>query len=94
MAISSNDARHAADLARLDLSEQELAVYTEQLNQILTYAQELEKLNTDDVEPTYHSIETSTVLREDKVVEFLNQAGLLKNGPDVSGTSFVVPRIL
>jgi aspartyl-tRNA(Asn)/glutamyl-tRNA(Gln) amidotransferase subunit C len=94
MAISINDAKHVADLARLALSEQELAVYTEQLNQILAYAQELQELNTDNVEPTYHSIETGTVLREDKVVEFPNQAGIIQNGPEVSGTSFVVPRIL
>ncbi|MDR2428669.1 MAG: Asp-tRNA(Asn)/Glu-tRNA(Gln) amidotransferase subunit GatC [Candidatus Margulisbacteria bacterium] len=94
MTISINDAGHVANLARLDLSAQELATYTEQLNQILAYAQELNKLNTDQVEPTYHSIETGTILREDKVIDFPNQAGLLQNGPDVSGTSFVVPRIL
>ncbi|GBR74674.1 aspartyl/glutamyl-tRNA amidotransferase subunit C [Candidatus Termititenax aidoneus] len=94
MTISINDAKHVADLARLDLSEQELATYTEQLNQILTYAQELEKLNTDQVEPTYHSIETGTVLREDKAADFPNKAGLIQNAPEISGTSFVVPRIL
>jgi aspartyl-tRNA(Asn)/glutamyl-tRNA(Gln) amidotransferase subunit C len=94
MAISINDAKHVAELARLALSEQELATYTAQLNQILAYAQELEKLNTDQVEPTYHSIEPGTVLREDQVADFPNQAGIIKNGPEVSGTSFVVPRIL
>ncbi|MDR1323817.1 MAG: Asp-tRNA(Asn)/Glu-tRNA(Gln) amidotransferase subunit GatC [Candidatus Margulisbacteria bacterium] len=94
MTISINDARHVADLARLDLSEQELATYTEQLNQILTYAQELQELNTDQVEPTYHAIETSTVLREDQVADFPNKAGIIQNGPEISGTSFVVPRIL
>ena len=94
MTISINDARHVADLARLDLSAEELATYTEQLNQILAYAQELNNLNTDHVEPTYHTINTGTVLRADQAADFPNQAGLLQNGPDVSGTSFVVPRIL
>jgi aspartyl-tRNA(Asn)/glutamyl-tRNA(Gln) amidotransferase subunit C len=94
MAISINDAKHVAELARLALSEEELATYTAQLNQILAYAQELEKLNTDQVEPTYHSIETGTVLRKDQVADFPNQAGIIQNGPEVSGTSFVVPRIL
>ncbi|GBR75934.1 aspartyl/glutamyl-tRNA amidotransferase subunit C [Candidatus Termititenax persephonae] len=94
MAINIADARHVADLARLDLTEQELATYTEQLNQILDYAQELEQVNTDKVEPTYHSVAAGTALREDKAVDFPNQAGILRNGPEVSGTSFVVPRIL
>ncbi|GBR77360.1 aspartyl/glutamyl-tRNA amidotransferase subunit C [Candidatus Termititenax dinenymphae] len=94
MSININDAKHVADLARLELSDKELTVYTEQLNQILDYAKELENLNTDNIEPTYHSIDTGTVLREDKVVDFANKAGIIKNGPDVSGTSFVVPRIL
>ena len=94
MTIDLNTAKHVADLARLDLSGQELTTYTEQLNQILDYAQELEKINTDNVEPTYHSIATGTVLREDKPADFPHKAEIIKNGPDVSGTSFVVPRIL
>jgi aspartyl/glutamyl-tRNA(Asn/Gln) amidotransferase C subunit len=58
-----------------------LTTYTEQLNQILAYAQELEQLNTDNVEPTYHSIETGTVLRADAVKDFPNKAGIIKTAP-------------
>ena len=94
MTIDLNTAKHVADLARLELSTDELTTYTGQLNKILDYAKELEKINTDKVEPTYHSIETGTVLRADKVSEFPNKTGIIKNGPEVSGTSFVVPRIL
>ena len=94
MSISLDNAKHVADLARLDLNAQELATYTEQLNQILDYAKELEKINTDNIEPTYHSIAAGTVWREDIVADFPHKAEIIKNGPEVSGTSFVVPRIL
>ncbi|MDR2431008.1 MAG: Asp-tRNA(Asn)/Glu-tRNA(Gln) amidotransferase subunit GatC [Candidatus Margulisbacteria bacterium] len=94
MSISSEDARHVAGLARLELTDKELRAYTEQLNQILNYARELEKLHTDNIEPTYSSLNTGTLLREDKVCNFTDQAGLLENGPEVAGSSFVVPRIL
>jgi aspartyl-tRNA(Asn)/glutamyl-tRNA(Gln) amidotransferase subunit C len=94
MTISLNDARHVAKLARLALSDEELNTYTNQLNNILDYAQELQKLNTDGIEPTYHSLQVKTVLREDVPVEFPHKENIIKNGPKVSGTSFVVPKIL
>ena len=94
MSISLEDAKHVAELARLELSEKELTVYTEQLNQILAYAQELEKLDTTAVEPTYNSLNSGTPLRQDTAQNFANRTGLLENAPEISGTSFVVPRIL
>jgi aspartyl-tRNA(Asn)/glutamyl-tRNA(Gln) amidotransferase subunit C len=94
MSISIEDAKHVAELARLKLTDKELHTYTDQLNQILNYAQALEKLNTDNVEPTNNSLNSGTLLREDKVCNFTDQAGLLENGPQVAGSSFVVPRIL
>ena len=94
MSINLEDAKHVADLARLELSEKELTVYTEQLNQILAYAQELDKLDTTAVEPTYNSLASGTPLRTDAVQAFNHPAGLLENAPEVSANSFVVPRIL
>ncbi|MDR1997441.1 MAG: Asp-tRNA(Asn)/Glu-tRNA(Gln) amidotransferase subunit GatC [Candidatus Margulisbacteria bacterium] len=94
MSISLEDAKHVAELARLELTEKELTTYTGQLNQILDYARELEKVNTDKVEPSYHALEQGTPLRQDKVQVFANPSGLLENAPEVSGSSFVVPRIL
>jgi aspartyl-tRNA(Asn)/glutamyl-tRNA(Gln) amidotransferase subunit C len=94
MTISIDDARHVAKLARLALTDTDLTTYTQQLNNILDYAQELQKINTDGIEPTYHSLEVKTILREDDPVEFPNKQAIINNGPEISGTSFVVPRIL
>lgn len=94
MSISINDAKHVARLARLDLQSAELELYTNQLNAVLNYAQELQKINTDAIKPTFYSVEEKRDLREDVVKEFSNKQRIIENGPDVSGTSFVVPRIL
>ena len=94
MSISLEDTRRLADLARLGLAEQELADYTKQLNQILDYAKELEKINTDNIEPMYTPLDGGALLREDIAQDFANRSQLLENAPEVSGTSFVVPKIL
>lgn len=94
MVISIDDAKHVAKLARLDLKTDELELYTKQLNDVLNYAQALQKLNTDNIKPTFNAIEALKPLREDKVEKFENIKQIIENGPEVSGTSFVVPRIL
>jgi len=94
MTIDFNDTKRIAELARLDFSESELTAYTEQLNQTLQYIEELKKINTDNIEPTHNVLTKAIGLREDKAVDFPGKARIIQNGPDVSGTSFVVPRIL
>lgn len=94
MTISINDAKHVAKLARLGLSESELELYTKQLNAVLDYAQQLQVLDTANIQPTFNPFGAETVFREDKVQQFENKKQLIANGPEVEGTSFVVPRVL
>jgi aspartyl-tRNA(Asn)/glutamyl-tRNA(Gln) amidotransferase subunit C len=94
VAISLDDARHVASLARLDLKTEELELYTKQLNTILDYAQELQSLDTQNIKPTFYAVDAHKALREDVVHNFDNGKQIIDNGPEVSGTSFVVPRIL
>lgn len=94
MTISIDDAKHVAKLARLDLAPAELELYTSQLNNILDYAQSLQKINTENIEPTYSSIEAQRELRADEVKDFNNKEKIIENGPVTSGTSFVVPKIV
>ena len=65
MAITIKDVEHVAALARLAFSEDEKRTLTSQLNDILTYMEQLNALDTQKVEPLSHVIELSNVFRED-----------------------------
>jgi aspartyl-tRNA(Asn)/glutamyl-tRNA(Gln) amidotransferase subunit C len=66
--ITSKDVEHVAKLARLALTEDEKRLYTDQLSRILEYFGQLNKVNTDGVEPMSHALPVVNVLREDVVV--------------------------
>lgn len=83
-----------ANLARLNLTEEEKKLYGEQLSNILDHAEELQKLNTDKVKPTSHAIPMKNILREDKVVSCKNSKDILKNAPEEEDNMFKVPRII
>lgn len=92
--ISREEVEHVAFLARLELTEEELATNTEQLNSILEYAAMLEKLNTDDIKPTAHAVPLHNVLREDQVKPSMAREKVLANAPDAQDGFFKVPRIV
>jgi len=94
MKISKDDVINVAELARLEFKEQELEKFTEQLGNILEYIEQLNDLDTDNVEPTSHVLDISTPLREDKVVEWLNTEEVLKNAPESEDNFFVVPQVI
>lgn len=94
MSISVKDVEHVAKLARLDLSEEEKHMFTEQLNAILKYAEKLNSLDTADVEPTSHVMPLSNVMREDEVRPSLPIEKVLLNAPDEEDGQFKVPAVL
>lgn len=94
MAITTQDVEHVADLARLDLDEEEKAKFTEQLNAILKYVEKLNELDTDQVEPTSHVIALTNVMREDVVRPSTPREKALQNAPDEDEGQFRVPAVL
>jgi aspartyl-tRNA(Asn)/glutamyl-tRNA(Gln) amidotransferase subunit C len=92
--ITREDVEHVAELARLELTAAEKERFIAQLNSILTYIDELNELNTVDVEPTSHVIPMSNVLRNDEVRPSLDCAKVLHNAPEESHFFFKVPRII
>ncbi|MCZ6469642.1 MAG: Asp-tRNA(Asn)/Glu-tRNA(Gln) amidotransferase subunit GatC [Candidatus Dadabacteria bacterium] len=94
MKISKDDIIKVSELARLEFKEEELEKFTEQLGNILEYIEQLNELNTDNVEPTSHVLDISTPLREDKVVEWLSTEEVLKNAPESEDDFFVVPQVI
>ncbi|MFD2629531.1 Asp-tRNA(Asn)/Glu-tRNA(Gln) amidotransferase subunit GatC [Oceanobacillus kapialis] len=92
--ISKEQVKHVAHLARLAVTEEEVEKFTEQLSSIITYAEQLNELDTDGVEPTTHVLDLKNVLRKDEPKEWITQDEALKNAPDKKDGHYRVPSIL
>ncbi len=94
MAISVKDVQHIASLACIDLDEEVKERFAKQFNSILEYFKELDGLNTEDVEPTYHVIGLNNVFREDEAEPSLSQEEAMRNAPRQDKGFFTGPRIV
>ncbi len=94
MRLTKEEVEHVAWLARLELSEQEKDRLTGHLNQIMGHFEELQKLDTTDVEPTSHSIPMKNVFREDVAGPSLTQEEAVSNAPEERDFYFVVPQVV
>jgi aspartyl-tRNA(Asn)/glutamyl-tRNA(Gln) amidotransferase subunit C len=83
-----------ARLARLKLSDAEVADYIEKLGNVLAYVDSLNEIDTEDVEPMVHAVELSNVFRADEVALSLSRQAALSNAPKTDGQCFLVPQIL
>ena len=91
--ITIKDVEHVAKLSRLALSQEEMEKFAPQLNSILEYVDELNKVDTTGVEPMAHSIKISNVMREDEVKQDFSREEMLKNAPEEEDGFFKVPKI-
>ena len=92
--ITSQDVLKVAKLARLELAVEEVELYTSQLEKILGYVEELEKVETTNVTPTTRAVEVVNVVREDSVVKTQIREELLEQAPNREGNFYRVPKIL
>ncbi len=92
--ITRKDVEHVARLARLELSEDEKARMTDQLDAILGYFDSLSRLDTTEVEPMTTVIPTVSVMRDDEVRPSLPLEQALAGAPDREDEFFRVPRII
>jgi aspartyl-tRNA(Asn)/glutamyl-tRNA(Gln) amidotransferase subunit C len=92
--ISVEQVEHVANLARLALNEAERQQFTEQLNAILAYMDELNEVPTTDVEPTSHVLDLVNAFREDTARQIMDVEDALRNAPESTHQYFVVPRII
>ncbi len=97
MALTEKDARYVAELAHLQLTEEEVKKFLPQLDSILEYVQKLNALDTTQVEPmaqvTYPA-SANPSLRSDQAQTSLAQDEALKNAPERGGVFFKVPRVI
>lgn len=92
--IDEAQVRKVAKLARLDLSDAEVAEFAGQLSAILDYVARMNELDTKGIEPLAHCLPISNVFREDIVKESLGTKKTLANAPHRDGPFFKVPKIL
>lgn len=94
MTISREQVEHIAELARLALTEEEIALYTEQLSSILAYVEQLRELDTAAIPPTASVLPLSNILRPDEIAPSLPTAEALANAPDAADGQFRVAAVL
>lgn len=94
MALTREEVLHVAELARLSLGPEEIEVFTRQLNDILTYIQKLQELDTRGIPPLAHVIPVFNAFREDEVKAGLARDLALDNAPAREEGNFVVPRVI
>lgn len=92
--ISRDDVAHVARLARLELTEDELELFTAQLGAVLEHAADVEALDVGDVPPTMHPYPLRNVLRADGVRPGVDRDEVLSQAPAAEDGRFKVPPIL
>ena len=92
MSISEEQVRHVAKLARLGLSDEQVATLGVELNGILEQVDALQALDLEGIEPTAHAVAVTNVMRPDVIREGMSQEDALKNAPDQQDGAFLIPK--
>ncbi len=92
--ISQKEIQKIATLSRLEIQEQELEKFTGQMNQILEFIANLNKLDTSNIEPTSHANLSGTAFREDVVVKSKISEKVLETAPEAEDHFFKVPKVI
>ncbi len=88
------DVRYTAQLARLHLSEEEIAKFQAQITQVLAYVEKLEQVDVSGVEPTAHANAVFNVFRDDVPRDWFTAEQALSNAPRSANQLFVVPKVI
>lgn len=88
------DVRYTAKLARLKLTEAEIAKFQEQLGQVLEYVEKLKAVDVSGVEPTAHAFPVHNVFRNDESRPSFSSKEALENAPRSANGLFVVPKVI
>lgn len=94
MKISRAEVEHVSRLARLALTDQELDAIREDMDEMLGYVEQLNRLDTTDIIPTAHAVPMENAFREDDVRPGFTREQALGNAPDPDPAGFRVPRVI
>lgn len=88
------DVRYTAGLARLYLSDEEIAKFQAQLSQVLEYVEKLKAVDVSQVEPTAHTNPVFNIVREDEPRDWFSPKEALSNSPRQANNLFIVPKVI
>ena len=88
------DVAYVAELARLELTDEEKSVFQPQLENIVKYVEKISSVDVSDVPPTMHGRAIVNALREDEVRPSLDREAALANAPARTGDEFMLPKIV
>ena len=88
------DVRYIAQLARLDLSADEIAKFQSQLGQVLSHVEKLNKVDVSGVEPTAHANQVVNAFRADEPRDWFTSKDALANAPRSANGLFIVPKVI
>jgi aspartyl-tRNA(Asn)/glutamyl-tRNA(Gln) amidotransferase subunit C len=94
MKITVEDVKHIARLSRLSMSDSEIEIFSGQLSSIIEYVEQLNSLDTGNIEPTSHVIPLKNVMRNDILLGSLDRKIALQNAPDATDKFYRVPKII
>lgn len=94
MKIDNEQITHVSTLARLELSAEEKAEFTDQLSRIIEYMEKINSLETESVEPADHIVSINNVFRKDETHKSLDQEEIRKIAPHFENGHFIVPKII
>jgi aspartyl-tRNA(Asn)/glutamyl-tRNA(Gln) amidotransferase subunit C len=93
MSLSADEVRKVAELARLEMSEADVEIMALQLSAIVAYINQLQTVNTDDVEPLAHALDLHDVFRADELGQSLSEDEALANAPARKDNFYSVPAV-
>lgn len=94
MRITRKEVEHVATLARLKLDQDEISLFTGQMDAILSYVDKLSELNTDNIIPTSHAVPMENSFRPDEIRPSIGTENALANAPDRVEGFFKVPKVI
>lgn len=94
MAVDVKTVDRIASLAKLEFNEEEKQEITQDMNRMLDFVDQLEKVDTEGVEPLIYMLEEETEIRKDQVQQTISQEDALKNAPEKDTDFIKVPKVL
>jgi aspartyl-tRNA(Asn)/glutamyl-tRNA(Gln) amidotransferase subunit C len=92
--VDEGTVEHISDLVNIGLSQEEVSLFAQQLNEILDYFRRINEVDTRDIEPTFHVMDVKDIVRDDTTSPGLPSKIALENAPKKENGLFKAPKIL
>jgi aspartyl-tRNA(Asn)/glutamyl-tRNA(Gln) amidotransferase subunit C len=94
LSINKDQIKYLSILSRMDIQESEINDVEEKLTKIIDFVDQLQSIDTDEIEPMAHPLNQSQRLRVDKVVEENNRDKIQKNSKSIERGMYIVPKVI